>query len=397
MKNLVFILPITLLLCFMVGCKEEETMVERSMEEGVEVIVNHLEPYTIKGEASQLYLDEEFIIDLERDDLAVLGITGADTFDVDSDGNIYFVIRYREDNKIFKFNRQGKFESSFGRGGQGPGELQEPQSFRINSFNQLIISDYRRKICIFNENEEVIQEIKLDPKYRIATLLKNGKILVQKPILNQEEGMVEYQIILCSSDLEETQILQAVRRRPNISLAKKINPLEIYYYDFLWVISKELIYIGNYRNEYEILIYDTEGNLIRKIRKEYDPVPVPSRLQDEILDRFEKHPMNEELKLKEKVDFPKSYPPYQFFFVDEENRLFVMTFEKGEGPKDFICDIFNPDGVFVGRMVLDNCGYWPESTIKIPLKVVAKNKRLYYLREKENGYKELVVYRLRWE
>jgi len=261
--------------------------------------------------------------------------------------------------------------------------------------NQLIISDYRRKICILNGNGELIQEIKLDPKFQMATLLRNGKILVQNPIPKPEEGIVEYHNILCSSELEEIQMLPAVKRLPNLRWAKKINPLEIYYYNYFWRISKGLIYIGNYRDEYEVLIYNTEGNLIRKIRKEYDPVPVPSKLKEEILDRFAKHPMNEELKLKEKVYFPKFYPPYQFFFVDDESRLYLMTFEKGEGPNDFIYDIFNPDGVFVGRMVLDNCGYWPKSTIKIPLNVVAKNKRLYYLREKESGYKELVVYKMR--
>jgi hypothetical protein len=119
-------------------------------------------------------------------------------------------------------------------------------------------------------------------------------------------------------------------------------------------------------------------------------------LKEEILERFEKHPMNDELKLKDKVYFPRFYPPYQDFFVDDENRLYVMTFEKGKGPKDFIYDIFNPEGLYIGRMVLDSCAYWPESTIKIPSSVVAKNNRIYSVREKEDGYKELVVYRKKW-
>jgi len=390
------VIPLVILLCFNLSCQKQE-QVERIMEDGVEVIVNHLEPYKIKGEPSQLNLDEEFIVDFERDDLAELGITGTDRFDVDSEGNIYFLESYRKDNQIFKLDKHGKFESSFGRGGQGPGELQEPTNLRIDSLNQVIISDYRRKISIFNENGELIKEIKLDSNYGMATLLRNGKILVWKPISKPEEGIYEYLITLCSADLEELQILPSVKRTPNIALAKEINPIEIYYYDYFWRISKGIIYVGNYRDEYELLIYDTEGNLIRKIRKEYEPVQVPNMLKEEILDRVKKHPMNEELKLKEKVYFPASYPPYQFFFVDEENRLYVMTFEKGEGPKDFIYDIFNREGLFVGRMVLDNCRYWPKSTIKVPSEVVAKNKRLYCLREKESGYGELVVYKMRWE
>ena len=88
-----------------------------------------------------------------------------------------------------------------------------------------------------------------------------------------------------------------------------------------WRISNGLIYVGNYKGEYEILIYDYEGVLIRKIKKEYNQVPVPHLLKKEILMRFENHPMNEQLKLKEKVFFPNFYPPYQFFFTDEKNRL----------------------------------------------------------------------------
>lgn len=60
------------------------------MEDGVEVIVNHLESYNIEGEPNALHLEEEFVIGLERDDLAEIGITDIGGFDVDSEGNIFF-------------------------------------------------------------------------------------------------------------------------------------------------------------------------------------------------------------------------------------------------------------------------------------------------------------------
>ena len=59
--------------------------------------------------------------------------------------------------------------------------------------------------------------------------------------------------------------------------------------------------------------------------------------------------------------------------------------------------ILDSDGVFIGRMQLDNCGYWPQSIIKDPSGVVVKNNRIYSYREKESGYKELVVYQMVWE
>lgn len=389
----VFLLVLSIVLS-VIGCSKEE-QVQRVMEDGVEIILNGIEPYPIEEEPTQLSLKEELVIDFEREDLAELGIT--DFLDVDSEGKIYCWRSYETGNLIARLNRSGEFETSFGHRGQGPGELQEPSYLRINELDQIIISDYRRKICLFEKNGNYTKEIKLDPMFEMATLLGNGKILARKILRKPEEGSTEFPIILCNANLIEIKLMQPGKRAPSLSLAKKINPLEIYYYNYVWRISNGLIYVGNYSGDYELSIYDMDGDLIRKLRKEYNPVPVPRELKKTILERFEKHPMNDELKLRDKVFFPRFYPPYQYFFVDEENRLYVMTFEKGEKPKEFIYDIFNPDGIFIGRMVLDSCAFWPESTIKTPSNVVAKNNRIYNQREKENGFRELMIYRMRWE
>ena len=77
------------------------------MEDGVEVIVNHLEPYKIKGEPSTLQLEEEFRIDTERDEIAEVGLTDIKLFEVDSESNVYFLNLQRSEYAIFKFDRKG--------------------------------------------------------------------------------------------------------------------------------------------------------------------------------------------------------------------------------------------------------------------------------------------------
>ena len=391
MRALLLVLSIVL---SAIGCTRQE-QAQKIMEDGVEVVLNRNAPYRAGGKSSRASLEEELVIDFERDDLAALGI--ADFLDVDSEGNFYCWCPHRQEGQIAKLNRFGRSEICFGRKGQGPGELQEASHLWINELDQIIISDYRRKISLFEKTGDFLRETKLDPSFEAATLLGNRKILTRKPTPKPEEGTTEFPIILCNTNFVEIKLLQPGKRGPSLLMAKKINPLEIYYYNYIWKISNGLIYVGNYRGEYEFSVYDMDGDLIRKIRKEYKPVPVPDVLKKTILGRFEKHPMNNELKLRNKVYFPRYYPPYQYFFADEENRLYVMTFEKGEGPKEFIYDIFNPDGVFIGRTVLDNCVFWPESNIHIPGNVVAKNNRIYSVREKVSGYKELVVYKMRWE
>ncbi len=93
--------------------------------------------------------------------------------------------------------------------------------------------------------------------------------------------------------------------------------------------------------------------------------------------------------------FPKHLPPFQFFFVDEGGDLFVMTYEKGSSPRKYIYDIFNENGIFIARTQLENISILDMR--ELPLNVMALNGRIYCLREKENGYKELVVYKMIWE
>ena len=392
------IIYLVLILALFFSCGSEQEKVEKIKEDGVEVIVNHLEPYKIKEEPSNPNLEEELIIDFEREDLKEKGVKEVLGFDVDSEGNIYFIVSRSSEDLILKFDKKGDYLSSFGRRGQGPGELAAPRYLRVDELEQIHISDnVRNKLNLFEKNGDLIKEISLPSNYRITTLLGNGKFLAVKSSFIPEEGGVKFPIILCSEDFEEINMLHPGRILPNFTVAKKINGLQIYIDFNVLRISNRLIYVGNYGNGYEFLIYDTEGNLLRKIRKEYHKVKVPEQLKEDFLN-WGKSFASFEL-WKGKVYFPKFHPPFQFFFLDEKSRLYVMTYERGKGPNAFMYDIFNPDGLFIGRIELENHGSSPFSItgIPVPLSTVAKNNRIYCLREKESGYKELVVYKMKWE
>jgi len=120
MKKLIYLV---LILSLFIFCAPQQEKVERIIEDGVEIIVNHIEPYKIKGEPSTFTLEEEFVIDLERDDIAEIGLTELQDFAVDSSGNIYFSDSNSKENLIFKFDAHGNHLKSFCLKGQGPGEL----------------------------------------------------------------------------------------------------------------------------------------------------------------------------------------------------------------------------------------------------------------------------------
>jgi len=386
------------ILIFTSFCGSKQDVVEKITEDGIEVVINHLEPYKIKGEPSLLSLLKEITIDTEVNIFAELGVTDVLDFCVDSEGHLYLRTRRSGQDLIYKFDSEGKFQLSFGREGQGPGELMSPKSLIENEEGHIEISDNaNRRQYFFDKNGELIREISLPQDIERANILSDGNILAIKRHFNRDAGRGERPIVLSRKDFAEIKILHPGKSIPNLMLAKTINPLELYMDFNTFRVSKNLIYIGNYgRDEYEFLVYDIEGKMIRKIRKEYTTVKVPNQIKEELLNMAEELNLNDVLK---KVKFPEFYPPFQFFFLDDMGRLYVMTHERGKNPSSFIYDIFNSDGYYIARIELDNYGVSPYSAneLPLPLSVESKNNRIYILREKESGYKELVVYRMKWE
>ncbi len=401
MNKIVFLL-ITLFFLFQCGTEQEN--VERIMEDGVEVVVNHVEPYKIKSESTSLILDKELIVDLERDDIAELGISDITGFNVDSDGNIYLGSLRSSKNFIFKFNENGKYISSFCHIGQGPGEVQRLGNWRINENDEVLITNMARdKMIVLDTSGNLIIEVPIASNHIMATLLESGKILAMQFLRKLGEGLF-YPIVICDIDLENLKIIRQGQRLQNYVAAKELNGLNLALDYAQWSISKGHIYIGNKFNGYEFLVYDSNGLLVKKIRKDYNPVKVSQQLKEKVIKRFDT-PSYNQFNIKNKIFFPNYMPPFQYFFSDDIGRLYVMTHEKGEGEKDFIYDIFNPDGIFISRTVLDNSGnilgappfQGLSSPWGGPYDARVKNNQLYYLRGKKSGYQELVVYKMKWE
>ena len=154
-------------------------------------------------------------------------------------------------------------------------------------------------------------------------------------------------------------------------------------------ISSNRIYLGKRDGIYEIDVYDFEGNLLRKLKKNYHPLPVTEEYKKATLRTYEVP------EKRRKVFFPGHFPALQHMFTDDAGRLYVMTYEKGKNSGEYLHDIFNSSGHFIGRTSLANYSCQSERRWG-PLPAKSQSNRLYCLTEKENGYKELVVYKMSW-
>jgi hypothetical protein len=281
-----------------------------------------------------------------------------------------------------------------------------PNHFWIDGSDTINVSNVtRKKLILYNTDGELIKEIPFVSRTLIAVQLVNENILVLKRNRQLKTGYSQLPIVLCNSDSEEIKTLYQGQKIAHLVRAKKVNGLRAYYNIYtwnrlqghtIWGISQAHICVANGENDYEFLIYDFEGNLVRKIRKEYNPVEVPKQLKEQVMKILDQPGLNAR-NIKEKIYFPDNMPAFQYFFMDDESRLYVMTCEKGQGPKHYVYDIFNPDGAYIGRTAIGNIGMSEYSLQPFPLQVRAKNKRLYHFRLKESGYQELVVYKMIWQ
>jgi len=363
--------------------------IDRAVEDGVEIVSNHLEPYKIKGEPTSLILERQFSIDTEQDDIVEKGLVDIETFDVDSEGNIY-LIRWRSNqNYIYKFDKTGRYLLSFLRQGQGPGEIEWGGTVLVWTSGEIMAKDpSKKKILLYDPQGKFIREASLPTNTGFEATLGNERYLV-----SWQAGQSDYRTNYFGISGPDFKIIKELGKMgwPDTRSSPRVKLLT---YIFVSAATKDAVFIGDAQKGYEIEVFDVNGKLFRKIRKKSKPLKIP----DEIKERYAKpvdNPAAEEIR--KKAVFPDRMPPFRYLFTDDEGRLYVMTWEKSKDPKEYMYDIFNAQGAFICRTSLGN--YYIEGPFKREweTRVVARGGYLYSLFEKESGYKELVVHKMVWK
>lgn len=387
---------ITLTLAFLISicCMQKSPEVERITEDGVEVVLNHKEPYKLSDFPPSLRLQKKFSLDTEDNAMAEKGITDIYLFDVDNAGNIFIMKPPTgKGDLVYVLSSDGKLKSTFGEFGQGPFELEYPSDIVISPNNEVwILESPKSKYHVFSNDGDGVYEKTLEFGFETIIPLINGNYLLTRLLIGDVEEAKYFSIAISIYDSLFQELLELDRfsKRPNRRMVPKFQEKIVNGIQYIaeGKAFEDRIYVVNSERGYEILIYDTEGKLLQKIRKEYNPVPVTQSYKTEYIKLYEEF-MPEYAK---KIYFPTNWHPFHSFFLDDSGKLFVMTYEPGNNTGEFIYDVFNEDGIFFHRTSLNilhrNYGR---------LYAKAKGGRLYCLQEKDSGFKELVVYEMIWE
>jgi hypothetical protein len=380
---------------FLFQCGRKGVQVEKATENGVEVVTNHLEPYSLPGVPSTLKLEKVLSIDTEKDEIAKAGLTTMETFAVDSAGNIYFMLVTKSDNFLYKFDRNGKFLTSFGRKGQGPGEFDYGGDLLVDGEDRVIAKDMtKEKFIVFGNDGAMIEEIKLDKHRSFVKYLGHKKFLTEWQEDAPEKPVYRNHYCISNDTLSENQEFYRFEFDDS-SRAPRYRAVGS---GFVIGGTDGNIFVGDSTENYAILVFNLEGKLARKIRKAFRPVPVTAEFKTLYRKRQERRGSVGQ-ELLSKVYFPPHLPPFRYLFSDDQGRLYVMTYER-EGERNYSYDIFTSEGVFIGRFELDNVrvNYFEGQRYNdSPMDVLVRGDRLYCLREKDSGFRVLTVYKMRWE
>ena len=371
----VFSVSLMFLLIFFISIQVYADKIKIKTVDGVEVVENPKDPVPPKGTMSKIILTQEISIgEGEYDEDMFAELTSVD---VDSDGNIY--ILDREDKKVKIFDNAGKFVKKFGRDGQGPGEMNVPITIQVTPDNELVVSDaLNQRLMYFTLEGEFIREMSTAAKKALGFTLpivdSQGDIVGQQIVLSEEKVMRE--VRKYDSELNTLFTITSI---DNTNLVQgKINPFQVVIF---YQLGKDNTICYSNPETYEIRVLNSEGKLVRRIMKDYDFVKVTEEDKKDFFERLGEVPD----PVKDRIEFPKEFPPYVNFTLDEEWRLFVRTYEKGKEDREFFFDVFDIEGRYIA---------------KFPFKGeprVWKGQKLYAIEEDDDGYQMLRIYSVRWE
>ncbi len=361
-SNLLFLSIFTLLVSF--GGQKANWKGTIEKENGIIVVKNPKKPiysenvFSLAEELSigKTEIREEYIFSQIR------------SIAVDEKDRIYVLDTKEAHVKVF--DKNGDYIKTIGRKGQGPGEMSLPFSICITSQNEIVVQDLNnRSIMFYSLDGNFIKSLSVAKIIMVGfNIDSRGNIIGIISIRGPDKQVTELQKL----DSE----LSYLYSFGSFSLPSRSSTFNPFMSELCWAISEDDNVICGYPEKYEFKLFNPEGKIIRKVIKDYKPVKIT---QEEIEKR------KKSLPGPMKLDIPQYHSAYQDLSIDEENRIFVQTWERSENEEGYYYDIFDSEGKYMAKIHL-----------KFP-PLIWKRNRLYTIEEDENGFQMVKRYKVTWK
>jgi len=285
---------------------------------------------------------------------------------VNDSGEIFAMDQVNACVKVF--SKAGESIRSIGRKGQGPGELQNPNSISVTADGRLFFEDFYRGLNVF------------DPDGTFREFISTSGFV---DILVTSAGLIVARVNTVEGDRpgKQIQVFEGGTQREAGFAFRPDEPrdpqvIKPFAGRFCWTLVGDRALAVSYDGRYDIEILSLEGALLRRVRKDYDPVKITA----EEIEIYQKRLRGR------KMDVPPTHPALRGLWTDDEGRLVVMTYERTADSDSAVYDVFDRDG---------------RCLVKLPIPEAIrpqawKGGRMYALAEDAEGNPRVRVFRLVW-
>jgi hypothetical protein len=285
---------------------------------------------------------------------------------VNEEGEIF--VMDQGDACVKVFDNEGAPLRRIGRKGQGPGELQNPNSIHVTKDGRLIFEDFLRGLNVFDRTGRFLTFL---PAAAFVDILvtPDGRIVARvNTVVADRPGKEIHIFDSAFRQLAAFGFLPDEPRNPQV-----VKP---YAGRFSWALTSDNDLAVTYDGAYEINVLSLDGRLQKRIRKEHDPVKIT---REEIFD------VTKRLRGRT-AEFPTAHPAVQGLWADDEGRIYVKTYERTDDGRSLYYDVFDRDGRCLVKRAI------PESIRP----QVWKSGKMYAIEEDTEGRQRIKRYQLVW-
>ena len=283
---------------------------------------------------------------------------GIYSFDVDGWGRIFVLDDQAQ--KVRIFDSEGAFVRKVGRRGEGPGEFTQAGSVDLSRNGEIwVMGMVQGRVSIFDTAGSYLREERT----------QTG-IMIQKPYRGGFDPMGRYNVVLPSGNMRRiARFDQSFTPIDTVPWPENPVPVKSEYFTradggntrravipfqgrMVWRFSPAGGVWTLLTGRYEFAEMTTGGEVLRRVTKDHQSVPVTDEEREEAVKDLEWFTSR-----GGKIDrskFPKSKPAAASFFIDDEGNLWVERRVAGSGGDDEgrLFDLFDAEGRYLGALRL---------------------------------------------